>query len=179
MIKKQYTILTDRIGLRQWGSKDYEPFAEMNADPEVRKYFPKLMTHEESDRLIERSMGQIMELGYGFWATDIWATGEFIGMVGIAPVLFESFFTPCTEIGWRLKKSAWGNGYATEAAAACLDYAFNKLNIQEIYSFTAIPNTPSENVMKKIGMQKVGEFDHPNIPDGNWLKRSVLYKKEK
>jgi RimJ/RimL family protein N-acetyltransferase len=79
------------------------------------------------------------------------------------------------EIGWRLKKEAWGCGYATEAAGECLRHGFEGLGLEKIYSFTAALNTRSENVMKKIGMKSAGEFDHPSIRKGLPLCRHVLY----
>jgi len=91
---------------------------------------------------------------------------------------FGSFFTPCVEIGWRIKKEDWGNGYATEAAKACLNYGFKILQFDKVYSFTSTINLRSEKVMQEIGMVKAGEFDHPDIPPDNPLCRHMLYKIE-
>ena len=101
---------------------------------------------------------------------------KFIGYTGLHKADFPANFTPCIEIGWRLIKDVWNQGYATEAAKACLQYGFINLNIKEIYSFTAAINKRSERVMQKIGLQKIGEFDHPNIISENRLCRHVLYK---
>lgn len=100
---------------------------------------------------------------------------EFIGFIGFHRPSFEADFTPCIEIGWRLKRDAWGKGYATEGAKACLKYGFTELNFKEVYSFTAKINKPSEKVMKKIGMQYVKEFDHPKLEPNNKLCKHVLY----
>lgn len=102
-------------------------------------------------------------------------TGSFIGFVGLCRPGFEAFFTPCVEIGWRLRREAWGFGYATEGAGACLAYGFRELGLDRIYAFTAVDNARSERVMQKIGMGKLGAFDHPKLEEGHWLRRHVVY----
>lgn len=110
---------------------------------------------------------------------EVKADGGFIGYTGLHHAVFDTDFCPCLEIGWRLRAEAWGKGYATEGAQACLDYAFDTLHLPEIYSFTSLPNKRSERVMQKIGMQKVKEFDHPLVPCGHPLLRHVLYRIQK
>lgn len=171
-----YLISTPRLGLRRWIPADLEPFANMNQDPAVMRFFPALSTREESTALVKRIDAFFDEHGYGLYALELKATGGFIGFTGLSQPSFESWFTPCTEIGWRLRQQAWNKGYATEAAKACLDHARNQLRLKEVYSFTAIPNSPSERVMQKIGMTRIGEFDHPKIEAGHPLRRHVLYK---
>ena len=151
----------------------------MNKDTEVMKYFPKLLTDEETIAMMQRINLHFKKHGFGLFAVETNHTKEFIGFTGFMIPAFQSFFTPCVEIGWRLKKSAWNKGYATEAAKACLQYGFKTLQFDKIYSFTSIINTSSENVMKKIGMIKEGEFNYPNISTNNWLCRHLLYKMEK
>ena len=168
-------LSTARLKLRRWVDSDVEPFVQMNQDPEVMRYFPRPNTAEETMAFITRINTFFDEHGYGLFALELKATGEFIGYTGFAKPRFESWFTPCVEIGWRLKRDAWGQGYATEAARACLDYGFSQLGMQKIYSWTALSNTPSERVMQKIGMERVGEFDHPMIEAGHPLQRHVLY----
>ncbi len=113
-------------------------------------------------------------LGFRRWKSD-----EFIGYIGLYTVQFDAEFTPCTEIGWRLSKDHWNNGYATEGAKACLDFAFTVLNISKIYSFTSLVNVRSINVMTKIGLGQEGEFDHPNLNQDHPLYRHVLYSLER
>jgi len=156
---------TDRLILRDWREDDREPFAALNADPEVMEHFPALLTREQSDAVIERNPG--------LHAVEVRATGEFIGFVGLAVPRFEAAFTPCVEIGWRLARAAWGHGYASEAARAVLARAL--IEHDEIVSFTAVTNLRSRAVMERIGMTYVEEFDHPNLPDGHPLQRHVLY----
>jgi ribosomal-protein-alanine N-acetyltransferase len=172
----QYLLHTPRLGLRRWQASDLEPFARMNQDEAVMRYFPKLLTPEESAAMVQRGTTFFNEHGYGRYAIDILSTGEFIGFVGFGPANFESSFTPCIEIGWRLKKEAWGCGYAPEAAKECLRRGFEEFGLERVVSFTAIPNVPSQRVMQKTGMTRTAEFDHPLIEEGNWLRRHVLYE---
>jgi len=167
---------TPRLILREWQESDYEPFISLNADPQVMEYFTSVRTKDETIAQIARIVTHIEKNGFGFFAMERKDSGEFIGFTGLANTPFESWFTPCVEIGWRLSRANWGYGFATEAAEACLEFGFNELDIDEIYSFTSIHNIRSEQVMKKIGMVKKGVFDHPLIADGDFLKEHVLYK---
>lgn len=174
-----YIIKTDRLGLRSWKEKDHESFAKMNADPRVMEHFPFLMTREQTDAYLTRIYNHFDEYGYGVYAVDILDSNEFIGYIGFSCPTWESYFTPCVEVGWRLKSESWNKGYATEGALACLEYGFKELGLDAIYSWTATDNKASERVMQKIGLVKIDEFDHPRIEKGHRLERHVLYKKEK
>ncbi|WUJ72553.1 GNAT family N-acetyltransferase [Kribbella soli] len=171
-------LTTDRLLLRQWRDSDREPFAALNADPAVMEHFPALQTREQSDALIDRNIPELDGRGWGLWAMEVKDTGEFIGFTGLNVPSFEAPFLPGVEIGWRMAKGAWGNGYATEAARAALAYGFGPAGLDEIVSFTAIPNLPSQRVMRRIGMvhDEAGDFDHPRIEDGHRLQRHVLYR---
>jgi len=158
-----YIFKSERLGFRNWKNSDIEEFAKLCADEEVMKHFPSILSREEVLNLIERMKQHYLDRAYTYFATEILDTQEFIGMIGLANQEYETPFTPATDIGWRLKRSAWGNGYATEGAKRCLDFAFNELNIEKIISVCTISNWKSENVMKKIGMTKKGEFDHPKM----------------
>ncbi len=172
-------IETERLILRSWKSEDYIEFRKINADPEVMRYFPKVLDADESDQFAERIHADLKLNGYGLFAAEEKSSGSFIGFIGFKEANFEADFTPCVEIGWRLCKRAWGKGYATEGARACLANAFENFGLEAIYSFTATINRPSENVMKKIGMKKIGEFDHPRLEPTSPLLRHVLYRYEK
>ncbi len=178
-MNKTYLLQTPRLGLRNWLETDLEPFAQLNADAEVRKYFPGLLTREESDQLVQRLMDHAEKYGYTFWAVDELISGEFVGMLGLIKTDMPGLNLPEIETGWRFKRSAWGKGYATEAAKACLQYAFEKLQAPEVCAFTSIHNFPSENVMKKAGMLRRFEFDHPKLESDSWLLRHVLYSVKK
>ncbi|WP_307801619.1 GNAT family N-acetyltransferase [Microbispora triticiradicis] len=172
----KHPIRTDRLVLRRWREDDKEPFAALNADPVVMEHFPATLTREESDALVERAEAAIEERGFGWWAVEV--DGEFIGFTGLSVPAFTAHFTPCVEIGWRLARSAWGHGYATEAARASLEYGFGTLGLTEVVSFTAVPNLRSQAVMRRLGMTRdPGEdFDHPVLPEGHPLRRHVLYR---
>ena len=171
-------LTTDRLLLRQWRDSDREPFAALNADPAVMEHFPALQTREQSDDLIDRNIPELDGRGWGLWAMEVKDSGEFIGFTGLNVPTFEAPFLPGVEIGWRLAKGAWGNGYATEAARAALAYAFGPAGLDEIVSFTATTNLPSQRVMQRIGMvhDEAGDFDHPRVEDGHRLQRHVLYR---
>jgi RimJ/RimL family protein N-acetyltransferase len=150
----------------------------MNADPQVMRYFPSTLTTEETDALLERVGLHFERHGFGLWAVDDKATGEFAGYIGLAVPSFEADFTPCVEIGWRLSTQFWNRGLATEGAASVLRFAFEILRFEEVVSFTTATNLPSRRVMEKLGMihDRSADFDHPRIPDGHPLRRHVLYR---
>lgn len=168
-------IETSRLRLRDWQEADFEPFSRMNADEEVMRYFPKALSKEKSDAFAQAIIAEIKEFGFGLYAVEVKEANEFIGFIGFHRATFESDFTPCIEIGWRLKKEAWGRGYATEGAKACLQYGFEELGFDEIFSFTADINEPSKHVMRKIGLQFIKEFDHPRVDKDSSLLKHVLY----
>jgi RimJ/RimL family protein N-acetyltransferase len=172
---RNYLFTTERLGLRRWVAGDEAVFIQMNRDPSVMEFFPRTMEPAETLAMVGRIHAFFAANGFGLYAADLLSTGEFLGFTGFTRPSFESWFTPCVEIGWRLKKEAWGRGYATEAAKACLRYGFQEIGLETIYSFTAVLNTRSERVMQKIGMQRAGEFDHPALGQGHALKRHVLY----
>lgn len=172
------SIATRRLILRPWLEEDLEPFALLNADPRVMEYFPRVKTREESSSFIHLVSKHIAKYGWGFWAVSLIETGDFIGFIGLEHVDFQAAFTPAVEIGWRLAFKYWGKGYATEGALACLKHGFEKLQLQEIVSFTTMQNIRSRRVMEKIGMHhdSKDDFDHPKLPEGHPLKRHVLYR---
>ena len=169
--------LTRRLMLRQCRDEDRTPFALLNADPLVMEHLPALLTRDQSDALVDRWSERIKRDGYGLWAVEIRASNEFIGYVGLASPTWEAAFTPCTEIGWRLARSAWGYGYATEAANAALATAFGAIGLGDVVSFTTKSNLRSQHVMQRIGMTNnpSEDFDHPLVADGR-LSRHVLYR---
>jgi len=170
---------TDRLILRRWREEDREPFARMNSDPAVMEFFPALLTREESDATVDRIEAHFAAHGFGVWATELKGTGEFIGFVGLCIPTFQSHFTPCVEIGWRLAAAHWGSGIATEGARSAVEFAIGELGLKELVSFTAEQNMRSRRVMEKIGMTHdvADDFEHPALPEGHWLRRHVLYRK--
>ncbi|OAN11626.1 GCN5 family acetyltransferase [Photobacterium jeanii] len=175
-------IETPRLVLRQWRDKDIEPYCQLCADPEVMRYFPSVLTDQESADQIARFRELINQNGWGFWALELKQNHELIGMVGLHYQDSNSGLpnAPLLEIGWRLSAKYWGNGYAPEAARAALNYGFEHvvdgLGLAEIHAFTAGVNLPSQRVMEKIGMSNTGnDFLHPKLERDHWLAPHVLY----
>jgi RimJ/RimL family protein N-acetyltransferase len=170
-------LKTERLILRQWNDDDFLPFFNISSDKEVMEFFPSRMTEKESNNLGGRIQSLIQERGWGFWAIEIPSFEKFIGFVGLHIPKDSLPFSPCVEIGWRLSKSYWGKGYATEAAKESLKYAFTILKLDEVVSFTTADNIRSKAVMQKIGMVNTGNnFMHPDIINTHPLCEHVLYK---
>ena len=168
---------TERLRLRQWIESDREPFARLNADPRVMEFFPSILDRAASDAMIDRLQTKIADRGWGFWAVELKQDNQFIGFVGLQIPRADFPFSPCVEIGWRLAFEYWGKGYATEAAEAALKVGFNRLELPEIVSFTAIENHRSSAVMERLGMnQAVETFEHPSLPVGHPLREHYLYR---
>ncbi|WP_417667837.1 GNAT family N-acetyltransferase [Roseibium sp.] len=171
---------TDRLFLRPWEEKDRQAFAEMNADPEVMRYFPSVLNTSESDKLYDKAIALTHDDGFCFSPVEAKATGQFLGFVGLSVPRFDKPlpFLPCVEVGWRLIREAWGKGYATEAASAWLRFGFETLSLDEIVSFTTVTNIPSQRVMERLGMtrDRADDFLHPALTDGHPLHQHVLYR---
>lgn len=172
-----HELETERLLLRRWQPEDRAPFAALNADPEVMRDFPAPLTRSESDGLAELIAANMEREGWGLWALEERATGRYLGFTGLARPGFEAPFTPCVEIGWRLARHAWGQGFASEAARAATAFGFATLGLDEILAFTAIPNERSRAVMRRLGMRHdpADDFDHPLVSDLR-LRRHVLYR---
>ncbi|GAF52689.1 LOW QUALITY PROTEIN: acetyltransferase, GNAT family [Psychrobacter sp. JCM 18900] len=169
------TIETERLYLRQWQASDFAPFAEMNANPEVMAYFPKLLTTSMSNTIAKKM--PVADQWVGFLGGQSKETDTFIGMVGLNNAHADMPFSPAVEIAWRLDNDYWGLGYATEAARASLNFAFVELGIEEVVSFTAVINKRSQLVMERLGMTNTQEnFYHPMINSNHRLAEHVLYK---
>lgn len=170
-------IETSRLRLREWRDSDREPFAAMNADPEVMEYFETPLSRAGSDASIDAWQSQFTTRGWGLWALELLDCAEFIGFTGLSVPRHNFAFSPCVEVGWRLARTAWGHGYATEAARASLAVAFEQLALPEVVSFTSAGNRRSRAVMERIGMQNThDDFDHPGITEGHPLRRHCLYR---
>ncbi|MEU0476131.1 GNAT family N-acetyltransferase [Streptomyces olivaceus] len=169
-------LRTERLVLRDWRASDLAPWAALNADPEVREYFPGVLTREESEASAARFQADLDRRGWGWWAVETAAAGEFIGFAGLDPVEDGMPFTG-VEAGWRLARPAWGHGYATEAARAVLGRAFGELGLAEVLAVTAATNARSRAVMRRLGMTRDPDedFDDPDVPEGP-LRRSVVYR---
>lgn len=171
-------LQTERLILRRWRSEDLEPFAQLNADPDVMKHFPATLSSSETKNMIDRMESHFEERGFGLFAAELLASSEFIGFIGLSVPQYETHFTPCVEIGWRLAKKYWNRGLATEGAREVLRYAFSTLQLTEVVSFTAVGNLSSRRVMEKLRMSHnpKDNFDHPKIAEGHPLRPHVLYR---
>lgn len=174
---------TERLRLRNWKEEDYPAFAQMNDDDEVMAYFPEKLSAAESEEAAKSYRAIIAVNGWGLWAVDEQASDEFIGFVGLKPVLSIPYCAandtpqPSVEIAWRLRRAAWGKGFAQEAARECLRLGFEDLKLPEIISFTTVANKRSQRVMQAIGMRDLQQnFNHPQVPADSGMQEHVLYR---
>ena len=172
------TLTTERLILRPWRESDLEPFAALNADPQVMRFFPNRLDRDASDAMARRLGARVDENGWGLWAAEVKDLAPFIGFIGLQPIPFDAHFTPAVEVGWRLAKRGWRKGYATEAATAVVAFGFGELGLDEIVSFTFVGNERSRGVMERLGMthDPADDFDHPLLPEGDPLRHHVLYR---
>ncbi len=162
-------LKTERPILRPWKDEDRDPFAAMNADPEVMRYLLKVLDRNESDELVDRLQRQYDQRGYSMLAVERIEDGKFLGFTGIG---HHRWFPDEVEIGWRLARFAWKQGYATEAARACADYAFDVLHLDHLIAITLPENVRSQAVMKRLDMNE----DRRTTVDGIDL---VIYRLSK
>jgi RimJ/RimL family protein N-acetyltransferase len=170
-------LRTPRLLLRAWRDDDLDALAALNADPEVVEHLPGPLSRDESAAMLERVRAHFEAHGFGLWAVEA-PGGVVVGFTGLSIPRFTAAFTPCVEVGWRLARSAWGNGYATEAARASVVDGFERVGLRETVSFTVPENTRSRRVMERLGMTRseADDFDHPALPAGHRLRRHVLYR---
>jgi len=167
----------ERVTLRQWKDGDFEPYAEMNADREVMRYFLAPMSNEEALEMLVRMRKAIDQRGWGTWAVAV--DGKFAGMAGLNVPRWPLPFSPCTEILWRFRREYWGRGIAHEAALQVLGCGFTTVGLEEIVAFTTTQNSRSIRLMERLGFSRDlgGDFNHPALPEGHSLRRHVLYRK--
>jgi RimJ/RimL family protein N-acetyltransferase len=169
---------TKRLILRPWQQSDRQPFAALSADPEVMRHLMPLPTRALSDAWIDRQQAHLQRHGFCMWAVSPVGSDAFIGCVGLLQIGYEAHFTPAVEVGWRLARTYWGQGFAPEAAAAALAFGFDVVRLEQIVANTVPANTNSQRVMIKLGMARdtADDFDHPLVPPGHALRRQVLYR---
>jgi ribosomal-protein-alanine N-acetyltransferase len=172
-------IRTERLILRPWRTQDLEPVAAITADPEVMRFFHLTRSREQSDAWVARTQAHIDRHGFGIWAVEAPGVAPLIGFVGLSTVPDELPCAPAVEAVWTLGSAWWRQGYCTEAANAALQDGFTRLGLREIVAFTAAVNTPSQAVMRAVGMTRdhAGDFDHPRVPAGHALRPHVLYRR--
>ena len=169
---------TPRLRVRQWRESDLAPFFALACDPQVMEFLLPLPTRAESDAAANRARALIAQKGWGFWAVERKDTREFIGFTGLNVPMAALPFSPCVEIGWRLSRASWGQGFATEAARGALQVGFEQLGLGEIVAFTANGNLRSAAVMARLGMHEdvAGAFEHPAVPEGDALRGHRLFR---
>lgn len=171
-------IKTTRLLLEPIDSDHLDALTAMNADPAVMAHFPAPLTKAESTAQLERLRAHWQNHNFGYCALIGRNSGEFIGFTGLARPNYEMPFSPCVEIGWRLRRNYWGQGLAYEAARACLTWGFDTLALNEIVSFTARQNLRSQALMKRLGMvsSPAEDFEHPMLEIGHTLSWHVLFR---
>ncbi len=175
----KYIIKTERLGLRNWTNKDLLPMSALNADHRVMEYFPSIQNASKTSQFIKRMQDHFNNHGYCYFAVDKLETHEFIGFIGLCNQDFENNYTPFVDIGWRLSTKHWGNGYATEGARACLQYAWNHTDLTEIFCVFTKSNKPSENVATKLNFSLKEVFNHPLLSDYPTLQSCKLLSLKK
>ena len=168
-------IETDRLRMRRWRPADRAPFAALNADPEVMRYFPQVRDRAASDASVELFESRFEEQGYGLWALERLADAAFLGFAGLNPMPPGTPGAGELEVGWRLARSAWGFGYATEAGAAALRIGFVEVGLPRIWSITAVGNVRSQAVMRRLGLREHSRYPHPTLPAEHELAEQVAY----
>lgn len=171
-------IETERLNLRDWEDDDLLSFQKMNANTQVRRYFPSLLSYRRSAIDMKQMDKNLREEGIGLFSVELKETGEWLGFIGLNYLPKSSKYPfdelPFYEIGWRLIPEVWGNGLATEGAKAVLEFAKEK-NIKEVYSFTATSNVPSRKVMEKLGMTIYDHFELSELSKYHPLKQQIRY----
>lgn len=171
-------LRTERLLMHGWTSADRDAFAAVNSDPRVMEYLGGVLAREQSDAMVDRIEAKFQRDGVGLWAVETLGEARFVGMVGLSVPTFEAPFMPAVEVGWRLDAGHWGNGYATEAARAALEFGFEVAGLQEIVSFTTRDNARSRRVMERLGMTRDprDDFGHPSVSAESRLHPHVLYR---
>jgi ribosomal-protein-alanine N-acetyltransferase len=176
-------LRTPRLLLRRWRDGDIEPFAAINADPEVMRWFPAPLDRAGTAEMVERVEAHHEQHGYGLWAVEVLESSRgpasFVGFVGLQQPAFDLPFDhaePLVEVGWRLARPWWRLGIATEAAAESLRFAHEDAGLEQVDSWTVPPNIASQAVMQRLGMRYLGVFEHPRASPGDWWRPHVHYR---
>lgn len=170
----------ERVWLRPWRARDLAPFAALNSDPPVFAHLPGPLDRAQSDALAHRFSDELASNGFGFWALELPGVAPFAGFIGLNQPSFNSHFTPCIEVGWRLARPFWGRGYATEAARLAIAFAFEQLALREVVAFTTVDHIRSRRVMVRLGMEpEATPFPHPDLPNNHPLSSHILYRLER
>lgn len=169
---------SQRLLLRPWQPADLRGFAELNGDPQVMRHFPSVMSRAQSDAMARRMQAHFVTHGFGYWVLERHDQPGLLGVLGIQHVGFAAAFTPAVEIGWRIQRAHWRQGYALEAAQAVLAHAFGQLQLEQVLAFTVPANLPSQALMQRLALERnpADDFAHPLLPVGHPLRSHWLYR---
>lgn len=169
---------TERLVIRLWRVEDFEPFAQMSADPEVMQWLGGVLTREQVEAYKVRADDSFAALDMCRMVIERRADRAFLGSCGLMPGHESVPLPPFTDIGWRLARHAWGQGYAVEAARAVMADGFARLDLDEITAITAQINVRSRAVMERLGMARdaASDFDHPAFEPQAPMRRTVVYR---
>lgn len=170
-----YIFTSERLGFRNWIDTDVDKMIVINSNKEVMEFFPLTQTKEQTQTFIDRMKQMYQDKGFCYFVVETLSDNKFIGFIGLAEQNYPADFTPCIDIGWRLHPDFWNNGYATEGAKACLNYATHILKLESVYAVAPSINLKSIEVMRKIGMSYVKDFSHALLQNNTRLRDCVLY----
>ena len=172
-----FSLETPRLRLREWTPADETALHPIGRDPAVMEFLGPLETHEDSALLIAGQMRNQALFGHCFWPVEQRSGGALIGYCGINLAPEGTPLEGQLEIGWRLARHAWGHGFASEAAAACLAWGFANLPPSSIAAMTVPANLRSQRVMERLAMTRRPDldFDHPGLPEGDPLRRHIVH----
>lgn len=147
---------TERLYLRKMTQEDYPALCRMLQDPEVMYAYEHAFSDTEAHEWLDKQLARYAEYGFGLWAVILKETGEMIGQCGLT--MQDCNGRQVLEVGYLFCKAYWHKGYATEAATACKNYAFDTLHAEEVYSIIRDTNEASQNVARRNGMNPVDSF---------------------
>lgn len=171
-------IETDRLILRGWRDEDVAAHNAMTNDAGFMTFLGSPLPIAESQAAAARQQAHLATFGSCFWVVELRETGAFVGYCGIKPGPDKSPIAGLPEIGWGIASEYQRNGFAREAAAACIDWAWRMRDWPSVHAVTVPANTASWGLMERLGMARVakGDFDHPNLPEGDPLRRHIHYR---
>lgn len=170
-------IETERLLLQTWDKAGFMRFHEGTNTPAVMRWLGGVMNDEQLKALYQRHIDIFNSYGHGFWMVVRKEDGEVLGFCGIKRVDAQGTdLTGQHEIGWRLREDSWGKGYAKEAAAASLDYAFSTLEAPDVVAFTVAGNSASWGLMERLGMTRRPDLDFDDPRFGPDLNPTIVYR---
>ena len=174
---KKVVLETGRLVLRTWMPDDLPEFIHVTNTPDGMRYLGGVQGTEVYQGLYERILVCQRQNGFCFWIAERKSDGEMLGMCGFKRGTVDPVMD-AMEIGWRFRREVWGQGYAREAAEACLNWGWRNVPDDRIVAITVIDNAPSWGLMERLGMRRnpALDFDHPNLAPGDPLRPHVTYE---